>query len=140
MEEWRVLKRIPKYEVSNIGRVRSIKKGKERMLKQCLASSDYNIVCLSDGKKGSTNYIHRLVAEVFIPTDDIKRGVVNHKDKNRLNNVVENLEWVTHTENMFHRDDSSSYAQYRAIEQLCQEMSYEQLEKLISHGHKLLTK
>lgn len=140
MEQWRVLQRLPMYEVSNLGRVRSIKKGKERLLKQCLASSGYHLVCLSDNKKGSTNYVHRLVAEVFIPIDDINRAVVNHKDKNRLNNSIENLEWVTHTENMFHRDDVKLYSQYRTIEKLCHQMSPAQLEKLITFGRSILVK
>lgn len=48
-----------------------------------------------------TVYLHRLVAEAFIPNPDGK-PCVNHKDSNRENNRVDNLEWVTHQENTVH--------------------------------------
>ncbi len=50
---------------------------------------------------GNTFKIHRLVAEAFIPNPD-KKKEVNHKDGNKLNNNVSNLEWATHLENMQH--------------------------------------
>ena len=46
-------------------------------------------------------YVHRLVAEHFIPNPDNK-NIVNHKDTNRANNHIDNLEWVTHKENLDH--------------------------------------
>ena len=55
---------------------------------------------MKDGKRKAA-YVHRLVAEAFIPNPENKQEV-NHKDANRTNNNVENLEWVTHLENMQH--------------------------------------
>ena len=48
------------------------------------------------------HYVHRMVAEVFIPNDDPTLTQVNHKDKNPANNRVDNLEWVTPRENVMH--------------------------------------
>ena len=65
-------------------------------------SHGYKYVSLSDTKVGcseSRKKLHRLVAEVFIPNPDNK-PVVNHKDNNRSNNNVDNLEWVTQSENL----------------------------------------
>lgn len=49
-----------------------------------------------------TYKVHRLVAEAFIPNCDNSRNCVNHKDGNKTNNNVDNLEWVTHSENKQH--------------------------------------
>lgn len=67
----------------------------------------YLLVCLS--KHGRKNhYVHRLVADAFIPKVD-GRNCVNHLDYNKSNNNVSNLEWCTYSENMFH----SSYVMRR---------------------------
>ena len=50
MEEWKTLERIPKYEVSNYGKIRSTKNGKIKLLKVCVNNWGYELVCLSDGK------------------------------------------------------------------------------------------
>lgn len=52
--------------------------------------------------------VHRLIAQTFIPNPDNK-PCVNHKDGNKLNNTVSNLEWVTHSENMRHAFDTGIY-------------------------------
>lgn len=78
-----------KYEVSTFGRVKS-----KRGILKPLLKKKYFSVCLS--MNGSHRYykIHRLVAMTFIPNEK-NLPVVNHKDENRLNNCVENLEWCT---------------------------------------------
>lgn len=73
---------------------------KERLLKPCITSG-YLCVGLWKNKKGYTSYIHRLLAIHFIPNPD-NLPEVNHKDGNKLNNSIENLEWCTHKENMQH--------------------------------------
>lgn len=84
------------YEVSNKGNVKSLYKNK--LMKPNLKYGYYQIVFYTknreDAKKQESRYIHRLVAEAFIPNPN-NYECVNHKDENKLNNSVENLEWCT---------------------------------------------
>ena len=82
------------YGISNKGNVKSLKTGK--ILKPSI-SGRYARVTL-EGKK---YYIHRLVGEFFIPKIEGKI-FINHKDGNRYNNDVSNLEWCTQKENVTH--------------------------------------
>jgi len=94
-----------KYQVSSFGQVRSIdridasgKKRKGRLLKPCKDKDGYLYVGLSDG--GVTiRRIHKLVAEAFIGSCP-NGHQVNHKDENKTNNRIENLEYVTAKQNI----------------------------------------
>lgn len=66
-----------------------------------VAKMGYYMVQLWKGNKGYSKYIHRLVAETFIPNPDNKEQV-NHKNLNKLDNNMENLEWMTGLENTRH--------------------------------------
>ena len=78
------------YQVSNLGKVRNVKFNRE--LKACFDTYGYLLVVLSKGGKHRTRTVHRLVAETFIPNEE-DLPTVNHKDENKQNNCVENLEW-----------------------------------------------
>lgn len=110
-EEWRPVKGFEGiYEVSNLGRVRGIDrkivlktgrvmpwKGRER--KKVLDHRGYLRVMLSNGEKREhSRLVHRMVAEAFIPNPG-NLPEVNHKDENKTNNRVDNLEWCTHRAN-----------------------------------------
>lgn len=80
------------YQVSNLGRVKSLKFGKEKIIKGRNNSMGYLYVALC--KEGKIKYfrVHRLVASAFIPNSN-NLFEVNHKDENPLNNRIDNLEW-----------------------------------------------
>lgn len=100
-EVWRGIVGFPRYEVSNLGRVRSIsymRTGKVKILKQ-YKKVGYFQVCLMLNGRANYRQIGRLVALTFIPNPDNK-PCVDHIDTNKENNRVENLRWVTYKENM----------------------------------------
>ena len=80
------------YQVSNWGRVKSIKFGKERILKLTKDKDGYFFVNLYKNNKSKTFKVHRLVAEAFLPNTD-NLPLINHKDEDKSNNIVSNLEW-----------------------------------------------
>lgn len=101
-EEWAEIKGYDsKYYVSNLGRVKSIKYRRPRILKPRLDNHGYYRVALVNGKRIKECKIHRLVAEAFIE-NPYNKPTVNHIDGNKRNNRVENLEWATSKEQMEH--------------------------------------
>lgn len=98
IEEWRPVAGFEGlYEVSNIGRVRSLTRYK-KVIKPIVTNSGYYQYQLWRGGICRTGLAHRLVAQAFIPNTGNK-PMVNHIDENKLNNSVDNLEWVSHVEN-----------------------------------------
>ena len=96
MEEWRDIKGYEGlYQISNKGGVKSLHNKKEKILKPFKSNNNYLSINLYKNNKLKTYLIHRLVAEAFLPNPD-NLPVVNHKDENKLNNNVENLEWCTY--------------------------------------------
>ncbi len=91
---------FPDLSVSRQGHIWS--KAKNRVLKGHVSDCGYIRVCLKklDGTT-ATYSVHRLIAEHFIPNPENKPQV-NHKDGNKLNNAVDNLEWATNLENAHH--------------------------------------
>lgn len=102
MEEWKDIKGYEGlYQVSSLGRVKSLnynKTGKEHLLNPGKVGGGYLMFVLSKGGKRSNLLLHRLVAEAFIPNPD-NLPCVNHKNEDKSDNRVENLEWCTHKYN-----------------------------------------
>ena len=109
MEIWRDIEGYEGlYQVSNLGNVKSLKFGPKnhpgvhsqpRTLRITKSSTGYTHVQLYKEGKSSTILVHKLVAKAFVP-NPLAKPEVNHIDANRANNKVENLEWVTHKENL----------------------------------------
>jgi hypothetical protein len=96
-EEWRIVKTHQKYEVSNKGRVRNAE------TKKCLAltttSGDYYKVNMFGSDAKPTQRVNRIVALAFLGEPPVKGMYCHHKNHDRQDNRVENLEWVTPEEN-----------------------------------------
>lgn len=111
VENWRdIIDYENLYQGSNFGRVRSVdrwvksKSGsvrlcKGRILKPSTDKNGYLKVDLWKNNKQKIHLVHRLVAEAFLPNPDNLQEV-NHKDENKQNNNVENLEWCDRTYNV----------------------------------------
>jgi len=89
------------YQVSNLGRIKSFKQKKEKILKIQKYSNGYNFITLSFNGEQKGYLLHRLVIKSFV--GDIPIGLdVNHKDGNKDNNCLNNLEVITKSENQKH--------------------------------------
>lgn len=113
-EIWKPIKNYEGlYEVSNLGRIKRLSETRElfggrttmfyedRILKEKKHSGGYKLVCLCKNGTNKSHSIHRLVAIAFIPNPENKRET-NHKNAIKSDNRVENLEWVTPSENQLH--------------------------------------
>ena len=119
MEEiWKDIIGFPNYQISTLGRVRSktrevrcktkggvecVKVIKEKLLTPHLGQYGYYVIALrgEDGK-AKYPYLHRLLAQTFIPNPDNK-PMIDHKDRNKLNNSLNNLRWATASENTLNK-------------------------------------
>jgi len=98
-EEWKTIESCQGYEVSNAGKVRNKKTG--RILKQNKRRGYPFVVLMNSKNEKKDYYVHRLVALAFIPNPS-GFPQVNHRDGNKNNNSVENLEWCTARMNVQH--------------------------------------
>ena len=87
------------YSIDKKGNIYSDYSGSLRMLKYSICGAGYKTIHLYRNKKRYAKMIHRLVAETYL--ENINEQV-NHIDGNKLNNNLENLEWVTASENLAH--------------------------------------
>ena len=104
-EQWKPIERFNgEYEVSNLGRVRSMKKYRgmtARIMPQTVQRKGYYAVTCWMDNKAICVKVHRLVIEAFKPNPD-NMPCINHIDGNKLNNHIDNLEWCTYQQNMQH--------------------------------------
>ena len=95
-----------KYKISNLGNLKSFHRNKEGKINAFeIDKTGYKRIKLYLNKKGNHFFIHRLIAIAFIPNPENK-PFINHKDGNKLNNSIENIEWCTPKENAQHAMDT----------------------------------
>ena len=120
-EEWRTISRWPNYEASRSGQIRNKSTGKVRT--PVKIKGGYLTIMFYKSGKNYLEYLHRLVAETFLenPTNCL---YVNHKNYNKEDNSVQNLEWCTARKNVQHsrgrpvnqfRIDESFVQQYPSV-------------------------
>lgn len=90
------------YQISNLGNIISFHHKKPKILHQSITHCGYKQVDLYKNKKRKKIGVHILVAQAFV-LGWFKGAEVNHKDLNKTNNYVDNLEWVTRNENQKHQ-------------------------------------
>lgn len=131
MKEWREIDGFPNYMVSNTGEIKSLnynKTGKEKVLIPHKLSNGYLGINLYDNdKKSCYLLIHRLVAQAFLPNPNGCR-IINHKDENRSNNSVNNLEWCSYKYNPL---ISTPVIQYSITKELIRE--FPSLSEAVRH-------
>ena len=100
IEKFKAIPEYNDYEISNLGRVKSLKAGRELILKQQNGSTGYKQVTLYKDRKAKSRTIHQLMAITFLEhSANGYKLVVDHIDNNKLNNKLDNLQVVTHRYN-----------------------------------------
>ena len=114
-EVWRSISEYLNYQVSNIGRVRNSITG--RILKPVTNTNGYYFVCLCSNGKRTTRNIHRLVGQEFLPPpENDDQTLIDHIDRDRFNNCITNLRFVTRSQNCMNRTkQSNSTSAYKGV-------------------------
>lgn len=120
------------YMVSNFGRVLNVKSN--AVLKQSTNYKGYKVVSLLKDGKPKQKRVHRIVAKTFIgETDKKDANQINHKDGNKSNNHIYNLEWCTPKENINHAIQTGLW-NYEKGENKLNEEKVKEIRRLHSEG------
>jgi len=145
-EEWKILDisdldEDEKYAISNFGRIRSFKNSHDGVVIKGSLLKGYNILNVKlQNKKRTTKYIHKLVAELFIPKDNPYQEFVIHVDYNKSNNHVSNLKWVTQQTMYAHHKINPNYKRGTINNAKLTETDVIRLKKKLKRGKNKLYK
>lgn len=141
MEIWKDIKGYEGiYQVSNLGRVKSLprivicsngckKNYKSKILKSKFEKDGYLRIGLTKFSKETKKYIHRLVAETFVPNPN-NYSEVNHIDENKSNNKAINLEWCTRKYNMNYGNRIKKQVAHTNYKKIASKIDYKALSVL----------
>ena len=119
MEQWKPIAGYEGlYEVSNLGRVRSLnyhREGRTKILKPGRVGGGYLMVVLCKDGKVRCMKVHRLVASAFLP-NPLGLETVNHIDEDKTNNDVSNLEWMSRTDNVAYSQPQRAERRVRMLD------------------------
>jgi len=101
-ELWKVIIEFPDYSVSNIGRIKSLKFGKEKILKQCKDGKGYFCINLYKNGKCKLRKIHILLYETFNNYKLKNNECIHHKDENKENNNFDNFKLMTKSKHRYY--------------------------------------
>ena len=143
-EEWKIIESFPRYAISNLGRVKRISAfggaTVGRILKPSFIGKGYLSVMFyertAEKLTQKRKYVHRLVAEFFINKKNEIQNQVNHKDGNKENNRIDNLEWASCSENHLHAFRIGLRKPYRHSK-LCADDVIEIRNTIKSHGYRI---
>ena len=145
-EEWKLLDIFDldedeKYAISNYGRIRSFKNSQEGVIIKGSLLKGYKILNVKlKNKKRTTKYIHKLVAELFIPKDNPYQEFVIHVDYNKNNNHISNLKWVTQQTMYAHHKINPNYKRGTINNAKLTETDVIRLKKKLKRGKNKLYK
>jgi hypothetical protein len=100
-EIWKVIDKHPSYSISNLGRIKLYRNFNGSYILKQTIRNNYLYVIITKKTIRNNYRIHRLVASLFIRNLN-NFPCVNHKDGNKKNNKISNLEWCTYSQNMLH--------------------------------------
>lgn len=131
---WKKIKEAPNYSVSNLGRVRMDgrtyvnSRGATRICKPHIVSVNkkkntgyLEVQLIINKDKCIYRSVHRLVLSTFSPIENMNVMEVNHKDENKENNCLDNLEWMTPKENCNYGSRNKRLSEQRNVKVLCEE-------------------
>lgn len=137
-EVWRQVVRYEgMYEVSSLGRFKRVAQGRGAVVGRFLSTRRRNKkgyivieLCIGDVKRRFL--AHQLVARAFIGPPPTSHHVINHKDSNKTNNQVDNLEWLTRPENNAHAKEHGLLRPCRGVDNGRAKLSEDQIKEIIS--------
>lgn len=135
VEIWKDVPNFEFYQASNLGRIRSldrfgnVKNGHKaihrgKVIKPSLLNSGYYVVWLRKNGKTYAKTVHRIIAQTFLSSPKIEKADVNHKDGDKTNNSVDNLEWCSRSENIKHSYKISNINRSKGVNVMCLETGF----------------